>query len=41
MQKKLVIEYIQYNFFYIMAKNGKWNMLFKNTLCGKTVKENE
>ena len=40
-QKKLGIEYIQYDFLYIMTKNGKCNTLFKNTLYRKTIKKKE
>ena len=40
-QKKLGIEYIQYDFLYIMTKNGKCNMLFKKTLYRKTIKKKE
>lgn len=39
-KKASCIECIQYNFFYIMAQNGKWNILFKNTYTyGKTIKK--
>lgn len=29
-------------YFYVMAKNGRWNVLFKNAyICGKAVKKNK